>query len=460
MPTNIYHRFTNTERASLNSMNTKLPSYLENAKPRPQNERTPWYTNIAPAYAGIFLWFVFWQDIVNSGTVGGALAYGLWLPIISLIAVAGISYALFYFVPASFGMKSGYGLTVVGSSIFGRTGGVVMPGLLMGLLQFGWLAVNIYFASKLICGVLTFIPLWLMIVIEGVLATFIGLKGIKYVAKVSTYLPIIPLAILAILLFSTAGSLGDFNESIFVGDKKATPFSAIDFIVCYIVGFFATAGVAGTDFGTNARGMSDVRRGGIFGIFLAIVLTAGASILIVAGAYGNPETAKAMLEAGTPMNATEVMNFVMGSKIGGIMMMLLAVAAFPSACFASVIASDSFKTAMPNVNANLSVSFGGAIATILALSGVAGKAAAVFAFIGASFAPIIGAMCAEYIIAKGDWKASGENFNKSGWLAWAIGFVVGVMPNFNVAIPLAPLVAWAIGFAIYFVSEKVSRRHI
>lgn len=443
----------------MNNMKTELPSYLANAKPRTESERTPWYVSIAPTYAGIFLWFVFWQGIVNSDAVGGAMAHGFLLPLISLIAIAGISYFMFYLVPALWGMKTGYGLTVVGSPIFGRTGGIVMPGLLMGLLQFGWLAVNIYFASKLICAVVP-IPLWAMIVIEGALATFIGLKGIKYVAKISTYLPIIPLVILAILLFSTVGGIADFNESIFVGEKKATPFSAVESVVCYVAGFFATAGAAGADFGSNARNISDVRRGGFFGIFLAMVLTAGASILIIAGAYGNPEIAKAMAGAGFPLNATEVMNYVMGSKIGGIMMMLLAISAFPSACFASVIAADSFKNSMPNIKATLSVSLGGAVATILALTGIAGKAAAVFAFIGSSFGPIVGAMCAEYLLQKGDWKPAGENFNKSGWLAWALGFAVGVAPNFNINVPFSPVCAWIVGFIVYFVCEKISRRKI
>ena len=52
-------------------MKNKLPSYIADAKAVPKNERAPWYKNIAPAYAGIILWFVFWQDIVNTGTGGG-----------------------------------------------------------------------------------------------------------------------------------------------------------------------------------------------------------------------------------------------------------------------------------------------------------------------------------------------------------------------------------------------------
>ena len=432
-------------------MKSKLPSYLANAKPCPQNERSPWYVCIAPIYIGIFLWFVFWEGIINTGAVGGVLNYGIWLPLGTIVVIGLLSYILFYYVPAVFGLKTGYSLTIVGSPLFGQAGGILMPGLLMAFLQFGWLAINVYFSSKLICSVITFIPFWLMIIIEGALATFIGLKGIKYVAKVSTYLPMIPFVILLILLFSTFGGVANFDESIFVGENKMSPISTIEFMVCYVIGFFATAGAAGADFASNARNMADVHKGGFVGVFLGIVLTAVASLLIVAGAYGNPETAKAMLEAGAPTNTTSVMNFVMGSKVGGIMMLLLTVAAFPSACFASVIASDVFKAAMPKVNANLSVSIGGIIATLLALSGIAGELISIMTFFAGSFAPIVGAMCAEYISAKGEWKPAGESINKSGWLAWAIGFAVGVAPNFDVEVPFASLVAFVVGFIVYFV---------
>ena len=48
------------------------------------------------------------------------------------------------------GMKTGFPLYVVGSSTFGTAGGYVMPGLLMGLLQVGWFAVNTVFSTSFI----------------------------------------------------------------------------------------------------------------------------------------------------------------------------------------------------------------------------------------------------------------------------------------------------------------------
>ena len=50
------------------------------------------------------------------------------------------------------GMKTGLPLAVVGTSTYGVQGGFLMPGFLMGVLQFGWLAVNAYFASELLAG--------------------------------------------------------------------------------------------------------------------------------------------------------------------------------------------------------------------------------------------------------------------------------------------------------------------
>ena len=76
---------------------------------------------------------------IADGTLSKA---GLGLSLLGLVVGALICYFLFYLVPGLLGMKTGYPLYVVGSSTYGTVGGFLMPGLLMGLLQFGWLAVN------------------------------------------------------------------------------------------------------------------------------------------------------------------------------------------------------------------------------------------------------------------------------------------------------------------------------
>ena len=110
-----------------------LPEYIARSSPNSTANRAPWYKSTAPSYAGIFLWVAFYvsmaQNTINHASLGLCIA---------ALAVAGLlSYALFYHVPAMLGMQTGFPLYVVGSSTFGTTGGYVMPGLLMGLLQVG-----------------------------------------------------------------------------------------------------------------------------------------------------------------------------------------------------------------------------------------------------------------------------------------------------------------------------------
>ena len=77
-------------------MNEKsaVPSYLECAQPNPAANRAPWYKNIAPVYAGIFLWFVFWSGTASVGAdnAGGILAAGWPTALIGILAGATICY--------------------------------------------------------------------------------------------------------------------------------------------------------------------------------------------------------------------------------------------------------------------------------------------------------------------------------------------------------------------------------
>ncbi len=62
-----------------------------------------------------------------------------------------ICHFLFYSCRAGWDRKTGLPLYVVGTSTYGVTGGLFMPGLLMGLLQFAWLAVNANGVAEILC---------------------------------------------------------------------------------------------------------------------------------------------------------------------------------------------------------------------------------------------------------------------------------------------------------------------
>jgi cytosine permease len=432
------------------------------AKPNPMENRAPWYKNTAPTYAGIFLWFVFWNKMASGGTdaPGGVLGRGLGAALLGLVVAALICHFLFYLVPGLLGMKTGLPLYVVGTSTYGTQGGFLMPGFLMGVLQFGWLGVNAYFSS------LALAPLFggssaaqiIIAIVWAAVAAFVGLKGIQYVGKVATFLPLIPLAILAIMMAKTIGGIGDFEAEKLVAASAApgssavglTFFGVIALCITYIVGFFATAGAAGVDFGMNNKDEKNVRMGGLVGITLATIVAGGAAILIAAGAFGKG------LGAGLDTADIGFMSTIMGSEgAGKTFGLLLAIAAFPPACFSSFIAANSFKTTLPKVNPFISVGVGTAVSILLAVTGWAGDVMGVFTIIGASFGPVCGAMMADYLLAGKKWAGPRAGWNLAGWISWVVGFIVGMLPLVSsVKIPAAPLAAFIVGGVLYYVLAK------
>jgi cytosine permease len=349
----------------------------------------------------------------------------------------------------------------------------------MGVLQFGWLGVNVYFSAMALGAFVGLEPgtigVKAIMVAWGILAAFVGLKGIQYVAKVATYLPLIPLTILLLLLIKSASGLGSFDAQKLVdlhrtADATApaalTMFGVLAFMLTFVVGFFATAGAAGVDFGTNSRDKKDVSMGGLVGVVLAIVITAGVSILIVAGVYGSAETSAAAVAAASEasikdptapkflLQSPALIPVLMG-KSAGLIMFLLAIAAFPPACFSSFIAANSFKTTLPGVNPFISVGIGAAVSIILAVTGLAGKAIIVFQIIGASFGPICGAMMVDYLLNGKKWSGPRAGFNPAGWIAWAAGFIVGILPILKIyPVPAAPVAAFIVGTVVYFLCAK------
>ncbi len=430
-----------------------LPDYLSMAKPNPPENRTPWYKSTAPAYAGIFLWVVFYMEIAN-GTLSQA---GLGLSLLGLVIAALICHFLFYLVPGMYGMKTGYPLYVIGSSTYGTQGGFLMPGLLMGLLQFGWLAVNIAISTNFILqavgqpsavdaeGVFHGGAAFTIVgIIWAILAVFVALKGIQYLGKVSTFLPIVPLVMILIVFISNVGSAGKYTPP-----EGAQPVVGFLAIIGIVVGFFATAGAAGVDFGMGNRNKKDIQMGGLVGIALAIIVAGGLPLIAVAGAHGrNPEMEKFTFDA------------VIAQQTGlsGIMFALFAIASFAPACFSTFIAANSIGTMFPKVNKTILVIIGGIVSIILAVTGKALNLVYVFNIIGASFGPICGSMVADYILSGYKWSGPRKGINFAGYISWAVGFIVAILPTINGEkfsfISPAPVIAFVIGFVLYLVLAK------
>ncbi len=425
-----------------------LPEYIAKSTPNPIANRAPWYINTAPSYAGVFLWVAFYQSLAQ-GTLTHA---GPMICLLALAAAGLLSYGLYYYVPAMLGMRTGYPLYVVGSSTFGTAGGYLMPGLLMGLLQIGWFAVGTFLSTTFILsgfkadpkpGSLAF---GIIAVIWGFSMAYIGVKGIQYVARVSLYLNLIPFLMILMVFFRTAGGIPKFTV------PEPSPGLAIGGLLAIVIGFFATAGAAGADFGMNSRNASDVKWGGLVGIALPILYAGGLPLLSVAGAKGLDPTLLSW-DYGAVIGS-------IGGSLASAMFFLFALASVTPACFCAFIAGNSFSTMIPGVPRMSSTMAGVAVAVILAITGVAANLVTFFQIVGASFGPICGAMAADYLLSGRKWAGPRRGINWAGYGAWALGFIVGIIPFLPVSPEIkeysqpAVVYSFVVGFLVYALLAK------
>ena len=70
-------------------------------------------------------------------------------------------------------------------------------------------------------------------------------------------------------------------------------------------------------------------------------------------------------------------------------------------------------------------------------------------------------MVVDYLLSGCEWSGPRAGFNPAGWIAWLVGFVVGILPNalmpasLRVNIPCAPVAAFVVGAVVYFVCAKM-----
>ncbi len=427
-------------------MPTTLPAYLDKASPNPASNRAPWYKNTAPTYAGVFLWIVFYREI-GAGTVDRA---GVGLCLLALLVAGLISYLLFYRIPATMGMRTGFPLYVLGSSTFGTQGGYLMPGILMGVLQIGWMSVNAFvattflltaFGSKAGPGSLLFS---VIAVLWSLGLGYVGAKGIHYVARFALYLNFVPLVMILVVFAANARGIPHYAPA------HPSPYIGFVMLIQIVVGFFATAGAAGADFGINSRNQQDVERGGLVGVLLAVLIAGGLPLLAIAGAQGLGGAADFRFDSAIAQTGS----------FAAIAFLLFAVASIVPMCFSSFIAGNSLATMIPGVPRSTSTMVGAVIAAILAVTGAAANLVNLFTIIGASFGPICGAMAADYWLSGNKWAGPREGVNFAGYGAWAVGFFIGILPFLPIAPETKPYLqpsavySFIAGFLVYALLAK------
>ena len=177
------------------------------------------------------------------------------------------------------------------------------------------------------------------------------------------------------------------------------------------------------------------------------------SVLSVAGAHGLHLLTGDAYSFGAVLGAT-------GGVLAIAMFFLFALASVSPACTSAFIEGNSFATMIPGVSRMASTMVGATVAALLAVTGVATDLVGVFSIIGASFGPICGALMADYLLSGKKWCGPRQGINMAGYGAWAVGFVIGILPFLPLPADIKPWVQPATvysciaGFIVYTILAK------
>ena len=423
----------------------RVPQYVSRSVPVPLGSRVPWYKSTFPTYAGIFLWVGFYLKIAEP-TIGYAnVSVCLW----GLLVAGLLCFGLYYYVPATLGMQSGHPLYVVGTSTFGTTGGYLIPGLMMGFLQIGWVAVVGAVSADFIMKGLnqTSRTLSSVIIVVWIYSLgWVAIKGIHYVARVARFLNWVPLIMIIIVFFANRQGIASYQPP----HNDAT--AGFLNVLTIIIGYFTTAGTTNTDFKMNNRNKKDILLGGIFGIVCGALIAGGLPMLSVAG-Y--------LARGGQPQSYDYAAAIASVGALAPVMFFLFAAASMVPTCFSSFIASNSFSTMLPKIPRPVSTFAALTVSVFLAVTGVANNLVGFFSLVAASFGPICGAMVADYLTSGRRWAGPRLGINLAGCIAWLVGFLVGI-PEHIPGLPSAwvkadnpsGLYSFIVGFVVYFVFAK------
>ncbi len=439
-------------------------------------ERAAGLLNLGPHYVGLFLWVVFFDPLAR-----WTLAIGGLGPSIVGAAVAGLLCAwLLFYVPAMWGMRTGRPMIVVASSTFGVRGATWVPFGLMALAQVVWFAVATYYATEMTLrglvtgrlldpqhlatasfGGLTWeSPLFLVTSLAwSYAAALVGYYLVGVIAALMKVFPVfMALCLVSAALLSLRGITAD-RPPVVEPSVASGGLTAFALMIQLVFGFFATAGAASADWGAVARDAREVRRVGWVGVALASWIVATLALLTVAGAWGRSaaSTAGASLAAEGAFSFRWAVEVGIGGRPACVILLVFGLASLAPTCYAAHGYGHRFGTLWPRLSGLSWLLIGTAVAWSLIATGLAARLEVVFSLMGAAFAPVVGAMAAEYLRHDGVWPGPRAGINAAGMAAWLAGLAVGLVPTVADAAGLVPwwrlqpaaLAAFVVAFAVY-----------
>ena len=460
---------------------SSLPPILRAERESPPFGRGPWYLTIAPAYLGLFVWPRFFDSLWIEDLTRFSLTWLIGTGVFGSL----LCFGLLYYIPASWGFRTGRPLGIVAASTFGTVGSEWITGVAVGLACIVWYAVGIDYAveSTLLglqaCGligadsahpwdlgpIVIKSPVYLSTALFWIYIT--GTSGLwkmpgVVVALMRVYTPVAFLLLTAIALWQLSAVRGfrpEVAATIAVRGEFADRWRGHSSAVYLTTGFFAMAGLFSVDWGAQVRRRRDVVVGGLTGVVLAASLTAIMSAIVVAGyvsqvgeeerrvvagEFGKvgPEGNRYYLVGDDPKSRANqgriealydgmrdplrlsfrwAVYYGIGGIPAGVILILFGLAALAPACYSASVYSQKLSTHWPRLGQPVWTWVGGAIALALGATSCASRIELISIAMGAIFAPAVGTMAGDWMRQRGDWAGVRLGINRSGIIAWGAG---------------------------------------
>lgn len=361
-----------------------------------------------------------------SMTAGGNLGIGLnFSDFFTAVVVGNAFLGVYCGVLAYIGQKTGLTLDLLGRHSFGNIGSY-LPSALISFTQIGWFGVGVaMFAIPV--SKMTGIPVWVLIVITGVVMTVTAYRGIKALAVLGS----IAVPLIAILgVYSVNWGVEKMGGFLEIFSENPTNPLTLSSGIAIVVGSFVSGGTATPNFTRFAKdGKTAV-------VATVVAFFVGNSIMMIFGAVGGAVT-------GVP----DIFDIL-------ILQGLAIPAAITLGLNIWTTNNNALYTAglgvsnITKINMKPMVLLGGGVGTVTAVW-------LYYNFVGflnllSGMIPPVGAVIILHYILHKDEYATTKNiseFNMSGILAVIIGALIGIFVPFGIK-PINSLVSAAIIFII------------
>lgn len=404
-----------------------------------ENEnKVKWYSLMAIWFGGM--------ACVPSLLLGSILVSSMTFNSALIASTIGFSFVVLYMSYESIiAVKFRKSTVEIAKRSFGKKGGNIIVGLIIGVATLGWFAVQSNIAGSSFSQIMKDstgieIATWLSSTFWGSIMVLTAVFGFKYL-KWLNYIAVPAILILVIygLIYSFTGkSWSDIQDYIPTGDSSLSIIQAIGIAI----GFVSVGGVISPDYNRYAETKKDAVLGSVLGVLPTCILFVGfgAIFSILKNTYDIVTIFSTM---GFPIMALSVLILVTWTTN--------VINVFS----AGLALNNLFGLSEKHISKVTLVA--GIIGVILASIGVMNSFMDFLNLLTVTVPPVAGVIIADFFIVKKDSTSNNEkerNFNPIGIASWFAGVLVMIIMDSPIKNFLGIIVSLAIYSIVSFVLKK------